>query len=203
MDRGNHLRDVRVSMDGIVLAKVLDGRPIAVNPGDHTIRYEIAGAPPIDERLLSRPARRTACCQSRSERRTPRTPHTDSPRDLPREDRPIDEEPITVESPSAPPLAWVFAGASVVALGSFAIFGTIGRSDLDDLRGRCAGHCAEQDVDRAWTKLVIADISLGVGVVAAGLATWLFLSPRARAVTAHAGIAPSAHGATLHFTAGF
>ena len=63
----------------------------------------------------------------------------------------------------------------VLALGSFAIFGLIGKSDVDDLES-CRGHCAESDVDHARTKLIVADISLGVGIVALGVATYMFFT---------------------------
>jgi hypothetical protein len=72
------------------------------------------------------------------------------------------------------PLAWISAGVSLVALGSFAYFAATGTSDLSRLRDECAGHCAQSDVDAAWSKLVTADISLAVGVVSGGLAGWLF-----------------------------
>jgi hypothetical protein len=73
----------------------------------------------------------------------------------------------------------VFSGIAVLGGASFAYFGLRGHSELSDLRASCLGHCAQDDVDRAWSKLVVADVSLGVGVVAAGVAAWLFLMPRA------------------------
>jgi hypothetical protein len=92
---------------------------------------------------------------------------------------------------------------SAVAVASFATFGAVGKSDIDDLRATCAGHCKQSDVDSAWSKLIVADVSLGVGVVAAGLATWLFLAPRKRDASARASIAPIPHGATIGVTASF
>ena len=72
--------------------------------------------------------------------------------------------------------ALVVGGIGVLALGSFAIFGLGGKSDVNNLENTCKPHCAESDVDKARTKLIIADISLGVGIVALGVATYLILT---------------------------
>jgi hypothetical protein len=80
----------------------------------------------------------------------------------------------TAQGAGPGPLAWIGAGVSLVALGSFAYFGATGTSDLNRLRDQCAGHCAQSDVDAAWNKLVAADISLAVAVVSGGIAGWLF-----------------------------
>jgi hypothetical protein len=51
---GNDLRDVKVSMDGAPLAASLDGRPIKIDPGEHTFRFEENGQPPVDKKLVLR-----------------------------------------------------------------------------------------------------------------------------------------------------
>jgi hypothetical protein len=72
--------------------------------------------------------------------------------------------------------AIIVGGVGVLALGSFAIFGLGGKSDVSDLEKNCKPHCAQSDVDSAKTKLLIADISLGVGIVALGVATYLVIT---------------------------
>jgi hypothetical protein len=51
----------------------------------------------------------------------------------------------------------------------------MGKSDVDDLQN-CKPNCAESDVDSARTKLIIADISLGVGVIGVGVAAFLYFT---------------------------
>ena len=62
-------------------------------------------------------------------------------------------------------------------MGGFAFFGLTGQGDKDQLRDTCAPlrACSQDDVDAARTKLVIADVALGVGVVALAVATYMFI----------------------------
>ncbi len=46
--------DVRILIDGQLATERLDGNPIAIDPGDHTVRFEANGARPVDERILLR-----------------------------------------------------------------------------------------------------------------------------------------------------
>jgi hypothetical protein len=95
--------------------------------------------------------------------------------------------------------ALVVGGIGVVALGSFAIFGLGGKSDVSDLESTCKPHCTESQVNSARTKLIIADISLGVGIVALGVATYLILTrPKvdAEIKTGHALVPPPPRKAT-------
>jgi hypothetical protein len=83
------------------------------------------------------------------------------------------------EENKGPPIAaFVVGGIGVVALGSFAYFGLTGKKDVSDMRDSCGitHSCAQSDVDAAKTKLLVADISLAVGVVALGVATYLFIT---------------------------
>ena len=72
---------------------------------------------------------------------------------------------------------------AAVGIGSFAIFGISGKSDVDDLQ-KCKPNCEEDKVDSARTKLIIADISLGVGVIAAAVSAYLFITHKSPDVKA-------------------
>lgn len=45
---------VSVTMDGEVLAKTVDGKPIDVDPGEHTFTFSLAGQPPQTQKLVVR-----------------------------------------------------------------------------------------------------------------------------------------------------
>lgn len=45
---------VRVSVDGHVLGEKLDGKAVPLNPGEHVIRFEMAGAGPVEQKVLIR-----------------------------------------------------------------------------------------------------------------------------------------------------
>lgn len=46
--------EVSVTMDGEPLAKEVDGKPINVDPGEHSFTYTLAGSPPQSEKLVLR-----------------------------------------------------------------------------------------------------------------------------------------------------
>ena len=75
------------------------------------------------------------------------------------------------------PVAYPLAGLGVVALGSFAVFGLQGRADAADLRAGCGAtaSCTDDQVGAVRSKYLIADISLGVGIVALGAATLVYV----------------------------
>jgi len=59
-DRGGRdLFDVSVSVDGEPLVKKLDGKSLPIDPGPHTFKFEMAGAPPVVERALVKEGEKT------------------------------------------------------------------------------------------------------------------------------------------------
>lgn len=53
-DAGQDLTAAHVTMDGAALTEVLDGQPIAVDPGPHVLRFEKAGSEPAEEHIVIR-----------------------------------------------------------------------------------------------------------------------------------------------------
>jgi hypothetical protein len=109
---------------------------------------------------------------------------------------PVGREPSPRSSSSTlRTFAWGFTGLSALALGSFAYFGITGTTNLNTLKGTCGERCAQSDVNAAWNRLVIADVSLGVagasGAVAAAL---FFVSRGSSASTRVAGIVGAVGG---------
>jgi hypothetical protein len=151
------LSDVKVYVDGVLVTDKLDGKPTQMDLGKHTFKFEYAGQTKEEDFIIG------AGQKNRS------VSVTFAPAVAPV----VVPPPKQTEGSLVP--AIIVGGIGVVALGSFAIFGLGGRSDVDDLQA-CKGHCLESDVDKARTKLIIADISLGVGIVALGVATNLFVT---------------------------
>jgi hypothetical protein len=52
--RGGDVIDVHVSVDGRPLADHLDGSPLKVDPGAHVFTFEVAGQPPMTDKVLIR-----------------------------------------------------------------------------------------------------------------------------------------------------
>lgn len=162
--RGSDVFDVKVSMDGTPIQERLDGKPVLVDSGEHTFKFEAKDGSVKEEKVLLRAAEKArpiiATLGGNAAVTTGGGAGT-SGGDASREGSLVP--------------AIVVGGIGVVALGSFAIFGIGGKNDVDDLQ-KCKPFCKEEDVDSARTKLIIADISLGVGIVALGVATYMFLT---------------------------
>ncbi|HVH47250.1 MAG TPA: hypothetical protein VM925_33160 [Labilithrix sp.] len=187
-NKGTDIVDVKVSMDGAPLQARLDGKPVLVDSGEHSFKFEGPDGTVREERVLLRAA----------EKARPIIVTFAAP-DAPVPPRNDSNGTGAFDKTLVPPL--VAAGIGVVALGSFAIFGLAGKSDVDELQ-RCKPMCAEERVDSARTKLTIADVSLGVGVVALGVATYLYLTRPVAHAASETAIDASKIGRALRFDGG-
>jgi len=183
-EQGGDLIQVRVSSADQVLSESLDGRPIAVDPGQHHFKFELASGQVLESDVLVREGEKNRIVsvrakprsQTASEARTSSLDVNDGARKLPTS-------------------FWVASGVGAAALVSFGAFAAMGhgkQSSLNDCSPSCSSS-SHADYDAMSRDYLIADISLGVAVVSAGVATWLFLSSdRARAAPPHASENPAA-----------
>jgi hypothetical protein len=157
----------RVSTDGGAPLDV-GSDPIPLDPGPHTLRVEADGfsPEPVDVTVAKGEQGRAILVRLRR-------PETAAARPVP----PPPPPTTTAPEAQASVLPWVFYGVSAVGLGAFTLLGLSAKSDADDLRAKCSPHCASSDVDRVRTRAIIADASLGVAIVSAGIGTFLLLRP--------------------------
>jgi len=160
---GTETADVEVVIDGTSVSKHLDGRPIDLDPGEHTFRFVDRSGKRIEQRVVMREGeqRRELSVDFAPPKKPPPPPAASTP-------------PF-----SPPPLAYVFGGASLVALGSFGYFAVTGRQKQDELE-RCAPDCDLDEVHGMRRRYLAADISLGVAAATAGIAVYLTLSESSR-----------------------
>lgn len=154
--QGRDLTAVRVSLDGVAIANENAARAVRANPGAHTIRCEVDGYEPVNEQVLLREGEGVRVVGVTLERKAGPSP-----------------APST--SGRIPPLAYVLGGTSLVALGLFAYFGASGASEYRRLESECAPRCSSSDISDVKTRFVVADVSLVVGILAAGGAAALVL----------------------------
>jgi hypothetical protein len=157
-DRGAAITQVVVRVDGEVLATKLDGREMPVDPGEHSFRVELPTGTTMEKRevvLEGEKARRLVF-------------------EIPKEPaKPARDAPLA----EAPPFPWggvLSSAAAGLSIAGFAYFGLTGlarRSTLD----ACGLYCNRSDIDYTRTHFVIADVFLGVSVIALGAATYLWL----------------------------
>jgi hypothetical protein len=156
-DGGKDITDVKVWMDGVAVTEKLDGKPQLVDAGEHTFKFEHGGVVKEEKVLIQAGQKGRAISVAFGQTATTTTP-----------------PPTPQEEGSLVP-ALVVGGIGILALGSFTLFGIQGKNEVDDLQ-KCKPRCAESDVDKARTKLIIADISLGVGIVALAVSAYMIIT---------------------------
>jgi hypothetical protein len=164
----HELTDVEVMFDDAQLISKLDGTPVPVDPGDHVFHYEAAGLSPVEEHVVIRAGEKNRVLKAQFQEESTGTTE------------PVEHAPTAPATPSMPPATWVLGGLALAAFASEAYFGLSGLGDRStDLGpGGCAPHCGDTEKSAIQTKFIVADVSLGVGLVSAGLAVYFFFSSR-------------------------
>jgi hypothetical protein len=166
-DGGHDITDVKVTIDGVAVAGKLEGKPISLDPGAHALHYEHGGQPALDDQIVVRAGEKNRLVKVSFGTLAPPLAPTTPP--LPA------NKPTTVPAGKPPsPLAYVLGGVGVVGLVGWAYFGVSGDADVHNLRSTCGQlhDCSDASVSSARTKLVLADVGMGVGlagVVAGGI----------------------------------
>jgi hypothetical protein len=168
----------QVTIDGVTTSHALEGRAVPLDPGTHTLHVSLPDGRVQDEVVVVRIGEQ----QRHIDITLPATGD--------KKVTPTKGEEHTSPTPNSTPwAAWattIVAGAAWVSFGGFALAGHLQYQDLKD---SCAPNCDPSrgnSIDRLFW---VADVSLGVAVVATAVATVLFLvHPTSRARTA---VAPS------------
>jgi hypothetical protein len=167
--------DVRVSIDGRLASSRLDGQPIELDPGSHIFRFECAGFDPIEREVLVTPGEklRTIPVEFAPPAEGAEASEAASPSGAPNQSgaRTAAKPRSTVS-----PLAYVAAGTALLGAAGFAGFGLWGLDQRSSLESSCKPSCKSSEVNGVRTKFLVADISLGVSLVAAVTAGVIFFS---------------------------
>jgi hypothetical protein len=168
--------DVDVSMDGRLLTHRLDGRAVSLDPGSHVFRFALAddSATPREETIQLREGEKLRAVSVVLDRRNAAPCPAPTPR-------------------SAPVGAYMASAISGLSLGGFTYFAISSHVKYRNLLKECAPTCDSQTSQPFLVEQDLADVFLGVGVVAAAVATWLFLSTPQSNVQ----VRPASRGAAL------
>jgi hypothetical protein len=169
---GQDVEQARVYLDGELIAERLDGRPLAVDPGAHTLKFETEG---------KSAEQRVVLLEGEKDRRIVADL---APTGGPPPPPPVEPAKQTGSGSgrSIPTASWVLGGVSIVALGLFVGFAASGKSTEG-----CVPRCTSADIDAFRRDYAIADVSLVVSLVAAGAAVWIALANKPKTAT---GIEP-------------
>lgn len=167
---GKDVTDARMIIDGVVVPKRVDGRSMEIDPGEHKIEIFAEGRPKLVQTIVARErekGREITFAYEPPKKKEPPTPTVIGP-----------PTPGPRDSTEKPPLRWTFwtaaglGGAGLLGFGIFGASGLVVRSDLD----ACKPNCSQQRIDHGKTSFLVADVSLGIGLVAAGVATYLYFT---------------------------
>lgn len=150
-DSGHVLDDARFELDGVALAPIEASAPVAVNPGDRRVRLFAPGHPVAEVTITVR--------EGEKERLVA-----------------VQFAPLDPGAKKARVLGQIMAGVGAFATASFIAFGISGYLDERDLERRNPRVGNRSDlaaVDHMRQKYVAADVSLGIGLVSLGVATYL------------------------------
>jgi hypothetical protein len=171
--QGKDLTDVVVYADGTLVQHQLDGRRVEIDPGQHVLRFVRKGSRPFETKVVVREGEKNRLVDVVLEAATEGSP--DAAGKNPTSTTPTGGDTPTQERPF-PVVPVVLGGVGLLGIGTFSFFAATGQSDLNDLRSSCAPHCAQGDVDAAHTKIIVANVALGVGVVALAVAAVLYFT---------------------------
>jgi hypothetical protein len=157
---GGALSDVRVSIDGALLAAKLDGRALQVNPGEHQFVFE-HGAQRVERRFVVVEGRKNQRLSVQFAAAGPAAPGP---------------APAQSGSQGLHPGVIVSGGLALLGAAGFVYFGTRGNQRSDELESECAPRCSDDELDPVRRDWLVADVSLGVGVVSLGALTWFLIS---------------------------
>jgi hypothetical protein len=150
---GRDVDDAPVSIDdGEPSAARTNGRPLTIDPGSHSLRAQWRGER-VEEHFNVHAGERLKLIQVKFSSRL-----------------------VPTQSSSWPVMPFVLGGVGVVGVAGFVGLGLSARGQIDGMRDDCAPRCSASAVDSARATAIAADISLGIGVIALGVATWLWLT---------------------------
>ena len=166
---GEAIVGARAFVDGAPFAASLDGKALPIDPGEHVVRVEAPGHAAAEQHTIvvaGEHAQRLVVTLDDAAAPTLATSPAPAP---PPGTAPSTSSASTGrgESKRVPVVPAVLGAVGVVGLGMFAGFGLSGRSvksELDD--SHCSPRCDPSRVDDMWRRFTIADVSLGVGLVA-------------------------------------
>lgn len=183
---------VRVTLDGQKVTEKLDGKAVSLDPGEHVVRFEMAGADSIELKVLIRQGeknRRLSVSFKKVFHPTPPAQPLIAPPPTPTVLTAPEPDAAPKSAPrrgGVPVWAWVSGGAGVVALGVSAGFGASALGAQSKLVTACGGDPAlcpkhteaetrpladQRDLNRnVFLGLAAAGV-VGISVAVIGIAT--------------------------------
>lgn len=157
-EAGHDVIEAKFFVDNKLVTSTFDGKPVAVDPGVHTLRFE-RGEVKQEERVSIKAGEQNRIISVTL------------------------NKPVPVEPPPPPPgpssdtpVLPIVVGAAGVVIGALSLAIDLkATGDAHDLRSSCAPNCVQDDVDSIHRRYVFAGIGGGIAVAAlvvAGVLYW-------------------------------
>lgn len=140
------------------------GTAIALDPGAHSLRFEHRG---------SRTTMTTVMIREGEKNRVIRVALEPLP-------TPKNAVLSTGNARPIPTSSVLFGTLGALGVVGFSVLGLSAKADVEHLRETCNRACTDDEVGSLRTKLIFANVSLGVGLLSLGVATALYLTRPAR-----------------------
>jgi hypothetical protein len=162
---GNDLTDVAVSLGDERLVNGLDGMAIPVDPGQHRFVFTREGYTPVVQTLTIEQGQKFRAIDvvigAAPTLALPPARETSSPGGSGSSERTV--------------AAATLLGVGLIGVTGFTVLGLRARAGEEALDG-CKPNCSDGRVDSVKMRYLLANVSIGVGAVALGAATYLLLS---------------------------
>jgi hypothetical protein len=159
---GKELVDVQVSIDGALRLQSIDGRAMRINPGVHWISFSHSGDADVEQEVVVHAGEKARLVEVRIGARSSATAPLAAPL--------RDGEAPPTSGFRFPLFAAVSLGVGAVSFVTMGVLVGTTASDVNHLRATCAGSCSPSDVDSANTRIVVANIMMGLGITAVATA---------------------------------
>jgi hypothetical protein len=162
-EQKRELVDVSVLFDGVKLSDTVEAKARALDPGSHTVRVERADGRSVEQKVLLRPGEKNRIVELAFEAppAAPAPPATPAARP--------DVDANKGGGFHVPLLGWIGLGVGVAGGVATALFAMSANGDEKDLRDTCAPTCPSSERSPIETKVLLANVGFGVGVVGLGV----------------------------------
>ncbi len=186
---GRDVIGARLSIDG--RAQKLDGHPVRLDPGAHTVTIEDDHGARKQETVLLAEGEASRVVTLRFARVASASEEPAPPATSPNRGRYV------------PAGAWILGGVGVVGIGVATYFGLSANGDLSTLKTSCSPHCTDAQTQPGRTDaLLFGAFAAGGAAAIAGALVWGLAFPSHSSTTAGArvDVRPIANGAVTALT---
>ena len=160
-DRGTDVVDVEVFLDGEPVATHLTGSALEADPGEHHFRFVLARGPVVERTVLMSEGMRNRPIEVEFAAPPPPTAVASAPAQAP-----TSPPPWTFASHPLKRTDYLFGGVALAGFATAAAVGIWALHERQELARSCGPFCTDAETAPLNDKLVIADVALGVAVVA-------------------------------------